>query len=165
VTGVELQEILTAKEAAAFLRIGRNQLYDLAGRGDIPCRRVGRKEYRFSRAALAPLVRTFLVAEHADPPAGPHTYFIRGRVTGLIKIGRAADVATRLGDLQCGSPDILELVGAFPGVQEETLLHTQFAADRRHGEWFHPSPALLQWIIDRSTWRGIGYWILQRGGT
>lgn len=44
-------EILTAKEAAAFLRIGRNQLYDLAGRGAIPCRRLGRT-LRFSRSAL-----------------------------------------------------------------------------------------------------------------
>lgn len=44
-------EILTAKEAAEFLRIGRNQLYDLAGRGELPYRRLGRS-LRFSRSAL-----------------------------------------------------------------------------------------------------------------
>lgn len=44
-------EILTAREAAEFLRIGKNQLYELAGRGAVPCRRIGRT-LRFSRSAL-----------------------------------------------------------------------------------------------------------------
>jgi len=48
---LDIPEILTAREAAEFLRIGRNQLYDLAGRGTIPCRRLGRS-LRFSRSAL-----------------------------------------------------------------------------------------------------------------
>jgi excisionase family DNA binding protein len=47
----DLPDILTAREAAQLLRIGRNHLYELAGRGDIPCRRLGRT-LRFSRAAL-----------------------------------------------------------------------------------------------------------------
>lgn len=47
----ELPEILTAREAAEFLRIGKNQLYELAGRGQVPCRRIGRT-LRFSRSAL-----------------------------------------------------------------------------------------------------------------
>lgn len=44
-------DIMTACEAAKFLKLGRNQLYEAAGRGDIPHRRIGRS-YRFSRSAL-----------------------------------------------------------------------------------------------------------------
>lgn len=42
---------LTVDEAAALLRIGRNQLYNAIGRGDVPHRRIG-KSIRLSRAAL-----------------------------------------------------------------------------------------------------------------
>lgn len=44
-------EVMTAEEAAGFLRIGKNQLYEAAGRGEIPCQRIGRT-LRFSRTAL-----------------------------------------------------------------------------------------------------------------
>ena len=45
------RDVLTADEAAKLLRLGRNQLYEAAGRGEIPHRRIGRS-YRFSRSAL-----------------------------------------------------------------------------------------------------------------
>ena len=44
-------DVLTVDEAAVFLRIGRNALYDAIGRGDVPHRRIG-KTIRLSRAAL-----------------------------------------------------------------------------------------------------------------
>jgi len=44
-------EVMTATEAADFLRISRDSLYDAAGRGDIPHRRVDRRML-FSRARL-----------------------------------------------------------------------------------------------------------------
>ena len=44
-------DILTVAEAARFLRVGRNQLYDAIGRGDVPHRRLGRS-IRLSRAVL-----------------------------------------------------------------------------------------------------------------
>lgn len=44
-------EILTVNEAAEFLRIGRNQLYDAIGRGEVPHKRIGRS-IRLSRTAL-----------------------------------------------------------------------------------------------------------------
>lgn len=44
-------ECLSAKQAAAFLGISLNQLYEVAGRLEIPHRRIGRL-YRFSRTAL-----------------------------------------------------------------------------------------------------------------
>ena len=45
------REVLTARDAAELLDIGLRQLYEAVGRGDIPCRRIGRT-IRFSRAAL-----------------------------------------------------------------------------------------------------------------
>jgi excisionase family DNA binding protein len=44
-------DVMTVDEAAVFLRIGRNALYDAIGRGDVPHRRIG-KTIRLSRFAL-----------------------------------------------------------------------------------------------------------------
>jgi excisionase family DNA binding protein len=44
-------DVMTTAEAARFLRIGRNQLYDEIGRGRVPHQRIGRT-IRLSRAAL-----------------------------------------------------------------------------------------------------------------
>ena len=44
-------DVMTAPEVAVLLRVGRNQIYDLAGRNEIPHRRVG-KHLRFSRATV-----------------------------------------------------------------------------------------------------------------
>lgn len=43
--------VLTVEEAARFLRVGKNHLYNEIGRGRIPHRRVGRV-IRLSRSAL-----------------------------------------------------------------------------------------------------------------
>lgn len=44
-------DVLTADEAAAMLRVDRKTVYDAAGRGDIPHRRLGRR-LLFSRSGL-----------------------------------------------------------------------------------------------------------------
>jgi len=44
-------DVLTVEQAAKFLRLGRNAVYDGVGRGEIPHRRIGRA-IRLSRAAL-----------------------------------------------------------------------------------------------------------------
>ena len=44
-------DVMTVEEAADFLRVGRNALYDAIGRGDIPHRRIG-KTIRLSRVGL-----------------------------------------------------------------------------------------------------------------
>jgi len=44
-------DVLTVEQAAKFLRLGRNAVYDAIGRGEIPHRRIGRA-IRLSRAAL-----------------------------------------------------------------------------------------------------------------
>jgi excisionase family DNA binding protein len=48
---VELDDVLTADEVAALLRVGRNAVYGLAARQEIPHRRIARA-IRFSRAAV-----------------------------------------------------------------------------------------------------------------
>ena len=47
----ELPELLTAAEAAAWLRIGRNTVFELCRRGDLPSVRLGRL-LRVPRTAL-----------------------------------------------------------------------------------------------------------------
>ncbi len=44
-------DVMNVAEVAAFLRVGRSQVYALAARNAIPHRRVG-KHLRFSRQAL-----------------------------------------------------------------------------------------------------------------
>jgi len=43
--------VLDVEETARLLRVGRNTIYELVGRNEIPHRRLG-KQIRFSRAAL-----------------------------------------------------------------------------------------------------------------
>ena len=44
-------DVMSAVEVARFLGLSRNSVYDGANRGEIPCRRVGRR-LLFSRSAL-----------------------------------------------------------------------------------------------------------------
>lgn len=44
-------EILTVEEASKFLKIGKKTLYNLASRGLVPARKIGR-EWRFIRSLL-----------------------------------------------------------------------------------------------------------------
>ena len=69
------------------------------------------------------------------------TYFIQGKATGLIKIGKAIHIRKRLAALQTGSPDELVCIFNIMGDWEKRL-HKKFASDRRHGEWFAPANIL-----------------------
>ena len=61
-----LPEVLTAREAAAILRIGRNQLYQAVGRGELGAVRIGRSIRIPKQALLALLTAASLSA--AGPP-------------------------------------------------------------------------------------------------
>ena len=50
-----LPEVLTAREAAAILRVGRNQLYQAVGRGELGAVRIGRS-IRIPKQALLHLL-------------------------------------------------------------------------------------------------------------
>ncbi len=49
--GEQDAEVMSAEDVAAFLGVDRNTVYDYAGRGTIPCRRLG-KRLLFHRPAL-----------------------------------------------------------------------------------------------------------------
>ena len=56
-----LPEVLTAHEAATILRVGRNQLYQAVGRGELAAVRIGRS-IRIPKQALLDLLAS------ASPP-------------------------------------------------------------------------------------------------
>ena len=58
-----LPEVLTAREAAAILRVGRNQLYQAVARGELGAVRIGRS-IRIPKQALLDLL-----AAASPPPA------------------------------------------------------------------------------------------------
>lgn len=73
-------------------------------------------------------------------------YFIQGQQTRLVKIGQAADPAKRFVELQVGSAEWLVCLGVDPGAMNDAIYHTRFGRDRVHGEWFTPSPDLMDFI-------------------
>ena len=58
-------DIMTATEVGRYLGLSRNAVYDAAGRGEIPHRRVGRRLI-FSRAAIV----VWLGAKEREVPEG-----------------------------------------------------------------------------------------------
>lgn len=83
-------------------------------------------------------------------------YFVQAADGGLIKIGIANDLRSRLKSLQAQCPVPLRCLAALPGYRElEIELHDRFSAHRRHGEWFEPAPELLELIDGLTEGRGI----------
>ena len=80
-------------------------------------------------------------------------YIVEGVSTRMVKIGSAINVAGRLANLQCGSPDKLNLLwSGSGGVNAETMAHREMASSRAHGEWFRPTTAILRLIdVARAT--------------
>jgi excisionase family DNA binding protein len=74
-----LPEVLTAREAAAILRIGRNQLYQAVARGELPAIRIGRS-IRIPRQALLALLASTgpLPANSNEQPRQPATQVRQG---------------------------------------------------------------------------------------
>ena len=74
-------------------------------------------------------------------------YFIQGESGGPIKIGYTQDLRARLNSLQTGHPDVLILLGAFPGnTGDERNLHEEYSDYRIRGEWFRPTEKILEKI-------------------
>lgn len=76
------------------------------------------------------------------------SYFIRGTLTGLIKIGESIDPVARLGDLAACGSEPLELLAVCD--VPERALHAELAAHRVHGEWFTPSDAVIAKVREHS---------------
>lgn len=73
-------------------------------------------------------------------------YFIQMGEDGPIKIGYARDPKRRMYELRTASPYPLHLIGTItPATRaDEIALHRRFGRDRLEGEWFSPSPALME---------------------
>lgn len=101
------------------------------------------------------LVRT-LYAEPVVPrpcgaiaaPHGPGVYYVHSPATRTVKIGRAADIARRMGSLQTGSPLRLHLIAWERGPELERERHTGFAALRESpsSEWFYLRGPLVEHV-------------------
>ena len=74
-----LPEVLTAREAAAILRVGRNQLYQAVARGELGAIRIGRS-IRIPRHALPALLASPspLTASSHGQPRQPATQVRQG---------------------------------------------------------------------------------------
>jgi repressor LexA len=71
-------------------------------------------------------------------------YFFRAGDTDQVKIGKAADPATRLRELQTGHAEKLVVVRLLEGGHEtEKWLHKHYAARRLQGEWFRFCESML----------------------
>lgn len=73
------------------------------------------------------------------------TYFVR--VGNAIKIGAATDFKKRLGSLQTGHPEPMEVLAVVPAaLVDEFKAHQLFAHLRIRGEWFRADHDLLYFI-------------------
>lgn len=79
-----------------------------------------------------------------------HVYFFQRGEDGPIKIGASNDLARRFREIQTGCAEPLRVLGVvvLGGRQMEQRLHTMFAVDRLHGEWFRPTQFLYEVISD-----------------
>lgn len=77
---------------------------------------------------------------------GEIVYFLRAG--DFIKIGKATgSPCSRISSLQTGCPfPITELCTVPGGIEKERDLHKRFSGIRAHGEWFHATGELLDFI-------------------
>jgi hypothetical protein len=75
-------------------------------------------------------------------------YFIQAGKNGPIKIGKTnGDIADRLAQLQTGCPYKLRVLWLYYGDKyTESKIHKIFEHEKLHGEWFHPSGSLYEFI-------------------
>lgn len=73
----------------------------------------------------------------------PCVYLVQAWPRGPVKIGYATRLASRIRELQVGSPARLVLRAAIPGGADlEGRLHREHDASRLRGEWFKLTPAI-----------------------
>lgn len=78
-----------------------------------------------------------------------YVYFLQSVLGGPIKVGYAADLRSRISNIQVGHPEELEVIGVVRGTPElEEALHKELAWCHVRGEWFASSEALRLAIED-----------------
>lgn len=80
----------------------------------------------------------------------PYVYAITDGAS--IKIGVARRPQQRCKALSTGNATKLTMLGYFPGGFDlEKQLHQRFASSRGKGEWFKPSPDLIEYLNENIT--------------
>jgi hypothetical protein len=75
-------------------------------------------------------------------------YFVQSGTDGPIKIGVTTDFGSRFRSLEMSSPIRLFILGVVPG-DIESMCHASLAQWRLHGEWFTPSPEVLEFVREQ----------------
>jgi hypothetical protein len=76
-------------------------------------------------------------------------YFMQQASGGPIKIGFTTNLAARVASIQTATPGAIRVLATIPGGSSlEGFLHWRFERDKIRGEWFAPSPELLQLIAE-----------------
>lgn len=113
--------------------------------------KIDSREYLGLQRALMQLAHKFSEDEEFDARKRKEkdVYIIQSGITKHIKIGHSINVTQRVKSLKTSSPERLLLLGV---VKDKALterdIHKEFSDDRVKGEWFNPSPRLLEWIHD-----------------
>lgn len=63
---LDQEQVLTAEEAAAYLRLSETTVYRLLDRGELPGRKVG-GQWRILRSALEAYLAATVAPEHPEP--------------------------------------------------------------------------------------------------
>jgi hypothetical protein len=92
----------------------------------------------------------FLPGDERYTTSEPFTYFLQAGTEGPIKIGSTKNLLIRLRTLCAMSPVPLKLLGVMKG-DAEGRCHFRLGAFRIHGEWFAPSPVILDFISENAT--------------
>lgn len=88
----------------------------------------------------------------SNPSDRPGIYFAKDKTSGLIKVGKAADLDKRVAQLRAMNAGEIEVLVVWPceaSARLEELIHRVLDGTRHHGEWFKPS-ALLTRIVART---------------
>jgi hypothetical protein len=94
-----------------------------------------------------PFIIASAVLRYGEEACASLAYFVQAGTDGLIKIGHARDIGSRMCELQTGCPNELTLLAVEPGGRDtERRLHARFLEYRIRGEWFSPNPEILEYV-------------------
>jgi len=83
---------------------------------------------------------------HFDGKGAQFVYFMKRVTDGAIKIGTTHNVIKRRKSLEGATGPLFVLAVISGDRSVEADLHERFNVERLHGEWFAPSPAIIQFI-------------------
>lgn len=104
------------------------------------------------RVAMKRIVAQVEARRHRGKGAPPRVYFMQCMKCRLVKIGTSLDWRTRRREIARATGHDLVALGTREGdAWDEKIIHERFWGNRDHGEWFHMSDALRDYIRDKTT--------------